>query len=137
MPWSTILWGLGKAFDRPHQRQPILCCPPQSTSNTIELPTYGSIGNIIVYMPFAEIYSYQGTFPKQLKPKGKKYGQTKLGNRKSQYSGVGPRGKIGPLMEMYLMETKIHTTTIHYLIFCPGPAVQTAAVHKLSIVSDI
>ena len=40
-------------------------------------------------------------------------------------------------MEMYLMETKIHTTTIHYLIFCPGPAVQTAAVHKLSIVSDI
>ena len=33
---------------------------------------YGSIRNIIVYMPFAEIYSYQGTFPKQLKPKGKK-----------------------------------------------------------------
>ena len=23
-------------------------------------------------MPFAEIYSYQGTFPKQLKPKGEK-----------------------------------------------------------------
>ena len=94
-------------------------------------------GILLFTCPLLKFTPIKELFLKQLKPKGKKYGQPKLGNRKSQYSGVGPRGKIGPLMEMYLMETKIHTTTIHYLIFCPGPAVQTAAVHKLSIVSDI